>query len=103
MKYCYACQQDKDEDEFYANKSKKDGLSSACKLCTDAENLRRQRERIDQDPQNQQQVEIDNQLRCHYCGNFKPKIDFHKNKTTRTGYSTKCKKCHKEQYGEHND
>ena len=33
-KFCYKCKQYKDVNEFYKNKSKKDGLASGCKSCT---------------------------------------------------------------------
>ena len=33
MKYCYKCKTTKDINEFYNNKSKKDGLCSECKKC----------------------------------------------------------------------
>lgn len=33
MKTCTRCKKPKDESEFYKNRSKKDGLDSACKAC----------------------------------------------------------------------
>ena len=33
MKRCYKCKENKPEDLFYKNKSKKDGLCSLCKTC----------------------------------------------------------------------
>lgn len=33
MKRCSKCKQEKDESEFYKNKSTKDGLGDQCKLC----------------------------------------------------------------------
>lgn len=34
MKYCGTCGNDKDESEFNKNKSKKDGLGSICRVCS---------------------------------------------------------------------
>lgn len=34
MKYCIRCEQDKELDEFYKNKQKKDGYNTYCKLCS---------------------------------------------------------------------
>lgn len=34
MKVCHGCHIEKDETEFYSNKSKQDGLSSECRDCS---------------------------------------------------------------------
>jgi hypothetical protein len=34
MKHCYSCKTEKEESDFYTNRSKKDGLSSECKVCS---------------------------------------------------------------------
>jgi len=33
MKYCYKCGKTKEKEEFYKNKSKRDGLATECKCC----------------------------------------------------------------------
>lgn len=98
VKWCAHCESWKPKSDFYGNNSKHDFLSSWCKDCSDQEYLRKQHERIEQEPKYQRAIDDGDTLRCNYCLEFKPKTEFHTNPTTRTGYSTKCKQCHKEQY-----
>jgi len=98
-KKCSRCQAWKHPSEFFNNRTKEDGLSSECKLCHNAKKIERERIAREQDPKQRKAIEIDDQLLCNYCLKFKDKSAFNKNSTTRTGYSTKCKQCHKEQYG----
>jgi hypothetical protein len=81
MKQCRKCGQIKDTLEFHADKTKKDGFNSWCKLCRGSK---------------KKFIKPAGMKKCNICGKIKSVDDFHKNITCKDGFHGCCKDCKKQ-------
>lgn len=99
-KTCSTCTQNKPTDEFYNDKSRKDGLSNQCKSCIKQYRrdnrqkiLEFQRVRNRKNAENKK-AQVTGRI-CSQCKEYKPSIEFWKSKHTTDGLYPCCKVCKK--------
>ena len=108
-KHCNKCNTTKSIIDFGKNKSTKDGLTSWCKECTTKNQhshkaTRNARARIYKQKLAAQCKETSiTELHCNKCNTTKSIDNFCKNKYSKTGFNSKCKKCVKEYESENRD
>jgi hypothetical protein len=90
-KACTRCGGTKLIGEFPSNRAKPDGHGNVCKSCTAARTAALILKWREEHPEEAKKLLKE----CCGCKQVKPVAGFHKNKTTRDGYSTFCKKCQK--------
>ena len=78
MKICKKCKIDKPDNQYYACISTKDGLRGKCISC-----LNIKREDV---------IYVKNKICCN-CKENKEVLLFSKNKLSKDGYGSRCKKC----------
>jgi len=90
LKRCSRCHKNKGLTEYYADRSRGDGLSTKCKKC-DYECRKIRRERL----QNRTSTQVPNigLKQCSKCGGTKPVTEFYPALRNRAGYSSWCKLC----------
>jgi len=98
VKLCAGCNSEKPADQFYRNSGHKDGLSSWCKVCTQADMHRRWRDRH---PEPAPWV-MPTEKACTKCGEVKPLDQFHKRSSARDGRQPQCATCATAAVIEHN-
>lgn len=90
-KLCRRCELTKNIDQFYKQKTSKDGMGLYCKKC--ANNIERkclQNNRV----KNIKIGFIEKPLVCYVCKQSKSSSLFHRDIRTKSGFSRKCKSCH---------
>lgn len=89
-KVCSKCKEEKSKSEFYKHTSRRDGLQSRCKACSDVANAKiRHANKL----KNASGVDATGAKVCATCKEEKPKCEFGKNTATRDGLRYSCKTC----------
>lgn len=86
-KKCPDCGEVKPSDNFYKNKSAKDGLNSYCKGCWAV------RARAQRDKTKNREVETPASKVCPSCGDDKPSSEYRSDKTKADHLSSSCSTC----------
>ncbi len=81
-KFCTKCKQDKPFNEFNKDKSKKYGLSSRCKKCSN-----------NKFKGNYKNINLNTKKECNTCLEQKTLHNFPKHKQSTDGFNKKCKEC----------
>jgi 5-methylcytosine-specific restriction endonuclease McrA len=81
MKKCSKCKIEKDENEFNKNKSKKDGLSTECKLCKRQQDAKWREEALAKNPNYNKEYQVQYRKENFIALNAKKKIYVEDNKT----------------------
>lgn len=99
-KKCSKCGEIKPAEEFHIDKSKKEGLSSFCKKCSNKENKRRAN--INKQINVNREFNLTLIKKCYQCGEEKTLNNFFKNNQNKDGFGSLCKSCnYKYQQTEH--
>lgn len=87
---CSSCKCTKSMNEFYSDNSRKNGLTTACKVCVD-EKIRKSKASLPD------RLDLTKHVRtCPRCRKTKARDDFGNSKTTSDGMSFKCLACMRE-------
>lgn len=86
-KKCPDCGEFKSRDDFYRNKSARDGLNSYCKPCWAV------RARAQRDKTKSATVEAPQEKRCPSCGETKPRSEFRADRTKADHLTSACSAC----------
>jgi len=90
VKRCTRCYKTKELTDFYADRSRGDGLSSKCKEC-ECECRKRRRQKLQsRTPGKMPHIKS---KRCSKCGESKPVTDFYSSTSNSDGYTCHCKLC----------
>ena len=99
QKLCCGCKQWKKGSLFHKNRRSKDGLQWRCKEC-ECKHARKRYDRIRRAGRKNLRYEdrhrIVNGIReklCRKCSEWKAESEFYKNKSSRDGLGSRCKKC----------
>lgn len=90
LKVCACCKKELPLSEFGTNNSASDKLSVYCKECS-----RKRGANLREKYRNKPLLSM-KEKKCYRCGRILPIENFHKCKSTRTGYCDECKECKKE-------
>jgi recombination endonuclease VII len=90
-KCCTKCKETKTLDQFYKDRSGKDGYSPCCKQCKKAQLL--ERSLRNEDARELGLVEILSQKHCTQCGRLLPIEHFSKNRRRKDGRHSACRAC----------
>ena len=96
QKQCSICKQWKNEDEFNKDKAKKDGLNSACKICSQQRARKLNEKYYRTESSNTAQALIRNeqgQKQCSKCKQWKDESEFNKCISNPDGLNYVCKIC----------
>ena len=91
-KVCAKCKQWKPLEEYYKDKTKKDGRESRCKGCKSEDEKQR---RSKKHPKKIKEVR-EGKKKCTQCGVWKPLEEYYKDKRNKDGRQSKCRECQKE-------
>jgi hypothetical protein len=90
-KRCSKCGEVKDSNGFHIDKGNKSGLCAHCKICIGEYNKKRIAKNIEL--RNKSDFKMVTEIKCHGCGEVKGVSEFYKDKTTKSGFHTRCKIC----------
>src|SRR3989304_3612584 len=94
-KVCSCCKQEKNIADFDKRKRNKDGFCKKCKICWQ-ENKKKNKERLLQEHLKYQEGNPIDKKVCSKCGEEKSVNEFWKKRTSKDGFSARCKSCIKE-------
>jgi len=100
IKRCSRCKQWLSYDEFPKNKTQNSGLNRQCKRCASE---RRARPGFVYGDRMQIRLREDGMIRCSKCRTYLAADCFHKDKNSKYGVTSLCKKCVKEYYHRNSD
>ena len=99
QKYCRKCKRWKNENEFYKNRSNRDGLDGRCKEClykTASKSHKPKGKRTRKYLRYEERHRVVNgvgQKYCRKCKRWKYENEFYKNRSNRDGLDDRCKEC----------
>ena len=98
QKYCRQCKRWKPENEFYKNRSSKDGLNSSCKECSCKATIKpyKAKKSVERNMRYENRHRVVNGIRqkyCRKCKNWKSEHEFYRDKSKKDGLMEQCQKC----------